>query len=97
MKITLLVDQMPSLISSDPLKISHIVINLLANAIKYSISRSTITITVSGNEKGWWVIEVGNSAEPIPQEKLNTLFKPFVREKSELIEGTGLGLVYCSK
>ncbi len=92
MRIRLLIDQMPSLITSDPLKLNQIMNNLLSNAIKYGKKDSTITVTVSKHDDQSWTIEVKNPATPIAAERLNTLFDPFVTGKSNFTEGTGLGL-----
>ncbi len=92
MRIRLLIDQMPSLITSDPLKLNQILNNLLSNAIKYGKKDSTITVTVSKSDNRHWSIEVKNFAHSIPTENLNQLFDPFVTGNTDVTEGTGLGL-----
>lgn len=93
MKIRLLIDQMPSLITSDPLKLSQILDNLLGNAIKYGKKNGIISVTIGRQEDHTWTIEVENQADPIPTDKLQTLFDPFATSKPDQItEGTGLGL-----
>lgn len=94
-RINLLFDQVPSLISSDPHKISHIVNNLLSNAIKFGNKKSTVTITINCDEdKGHWSIEVKNQGRPIPPDKMNSLYEPFVRGLNGTLvpESSGLGL-----
>jgi two-component system, sensor histidine kinase len=94
-RINLLFDQVPSLISSDPHKISHIVNNLLSNAIKFGTRRSAVTITVNCDEvDGKWTIEVRNQGKPIPPEKMDSLYEPFVRGLNGTLvpESSGLGL-----
>ncbi|WP_127132547.1 hybrid sensor histidine kinase/response regulator [Pseudoflavitalea rhizosphaerae] len=94
-RINLLFDQVPSLISSDPHKISHIVNNLLSNAIKFGNRKSTVTITVNCDERnGKWTIDVKNQGKPIPPEKMNSLYDPFVRGLNGTLvpESSGLGL-----
>lgn len=92
MKICLLIDQVPSVITSDPLKLSQIMNNLLSNAIKYGTKNSTVTVTLSRVESNSWTIEVKNEGPPIDEKKRKTLFEPYVTGKTEVTEGTGLGL-----
>ena len=94
-RINLLFEQVPSLISSDPHKISHIVNNLLSNAIKFGNRKSTVTITINCDEySGKWTIDVKNQGKPIPPEKMNSLYEPFVRGLNGTLvpESSGLGL-----
>ncbi|NML23502.1 response regulator [Pseudoflavitalea sp. G-6-1-2] len=93
--IGLLFDNIPSLISSDPHKISHIVNNLLSNAIKFGTKRSKVTVLVSVDESnGRWIIQVKNQGKPIPPEKRETIWDPFMRGMNGTLvpESSGLGL-----
>ena len=78
--------------NSDQLKIKQVISNLISNAIKYTIEgsigfRSSI-------ENSHLVIRVKDSGIGIPDDKLEDIFKPFVRTESgsKLSEGTGYGL-----
>lgn len=93
--ISLLFDNIPSLISSDPHKISHIVNNLLSNAIKFGNKRSKVTVMVSVDEaNSRWMIQVKNQGKPIPHEKKETIWDPFMRGMNGTLvpESSGLGL-----
>lgn len=94
-RINILYDNVPSLISSDPHKISHIVNNLLSNAIKFGNKKSTVTIMIHCDEiTDKWTIKVKNQGKPIPPEKMDALYDPFVRGLNGTLvpESSGLGL-----
>jgi len=74
-----------------PLALKRCIVNLVDNAIKYG---SSARVTASDN-KETLVITVTDSGPGIPEQKLETVFKPFYRlESSRNREtgGTGLGL-----
>lgn len=77
---------------SDALKIKQIIGNLISNAIKYTIEGY---VGFSANlENGSLVFRIKDSGIGIPSDKLEEIFKPFVRtdDGSKLSEGTGYGL-----
>lgn len=83
----------PSLFAnSDQLKIKQIISNLISNAIKYTIEGS-IGFKASF-EMGSLVFRVQDSGIGIPDDKLDEVFKPFVRTDSgsKISEGSGYGL-----
>lgn len=78
--------------NSDALKIKQIISNLISNAIKYTIEGS---IGFRGSlENGNLVFRVEDSGIGIPADKLEEVFKPFVRTDSgsKISEGSGYGL-----
>jgi signal transduction histidine kinase len=85
----------PSLtVVADREKMQQVVLNLLANAIKYTAAHGEIRL--SATDAGDSVlIQVQDSGRGIPSEKLERIFAPFVRVDtgySRSTEGTGLGL-----
>ena len=77
---------------SDALKMKQIIGNLISNAIKYTIEghirfRACL-------EDGQLVFRVEDSGIGIPSDKLDDIFKPFVRTDSgsKISEGSGYGL-----
>ena len=78
--------------NSDPLKIKQIIGNLISNAIKYTIE-GHISFGAS-LENGQLVFRIEDSGIGIPADKLEDIFKPFVRTDSgsKLSEGSGYGL-----
>lgn len=77
---------------ADRLKIKQILSNLISNAIKYTLE-GTIGFKAS-LENGCLVFRVEDSGIGIPDDKLEDIFKPFVRTDSgsQLSEGSGYGL-----
>jgi signal transduction histidine kinase len=74
----------------DPVLLSHLVSNLVRNAILYNKPGGTVRVEV-GSEPA---LRVVNTGEPIPAEVVPGLFEPFRRLRTERLvsEGTGLGL-----
>jgi PAS domain S-box-containing protein len=76
----------------DPKLSSHIVNNLLANAIKYSDEHTKIFLKISTN-KTKLLIEITDQGIGIPNEDQAYLFQRFYRAKNAVnYQGTGLGL-----
>ncbi|MBI5965955.1 MAG: HAMP domain-containing protein [Chloroflexi bacterium] len=95
-KVGLRVDSAPSslMISADPDRISQVLDNLLANAIRHSPENSTVTINIQAKDNG---IEcsVSDSGTGIPAKHLPFIFDRFYRVESSrdrISGGTGLGL-----
>ncbi|MBI3802134.1 MAG: HAMP domain-containing protein [Nitrospirae bacterium] len=81
-------------IQADPEKLSHVLINLLDNAIKYTPERGKITVSASERTDAIW-IEVQDAGIGIPREDLDRIFERFYRvdrTRSRELGGTGLGL-----
>lgn len=82
------------IIALDPDALERIMLNLLANAVKFSKKGSTITVRVT--DRGEYVdISVKDTGIGIPEEKLQLIFKRFTQVDSILTrshEGSGIGL-----
>ncbi len=84
-------------VSVDPYLIGQALLNLVINAIEAAIEQSrmagnhsqAVRLVSSMNNSAWWQLSIEDSGIGIPEEKLATIFDPFVTSKSE---GTGLGL-----
>lgn len=77
--------------------LKHVVLNLFSNAIKYSPSGGTITITLTKNVNKI-SLTVSDEGIGIPPEDQQRLFEPFFRGKNiGNISGTGLGLSILKK
>jgi signal transduction histidine kinase/CheY-like chemotaxis protein len=86
-------------IAADHQHLKQILINLIANAVKYNRERGSVTVGVKKTADGQGQIYVTDTGPGIPAEKLSKLFIPFERlgaEGSE-VEGTGLGLVLAQR
>jgi PAS domain S-box-containing protein len=80
-------------IFADPIKIKQILINLLNNAIKYTLE-GRIELKIMESEKEW-VFEVSDTGIGIEEDNYDLVFKEFKRGNSPFVnskKGTGLGL-----
>ena len=86
-------EDMPT-VYADKDRLIQIFVNLLENANKYAKENTNI-VTSAYCDENFAYIKVHNEAEPIPKEKLDTLFEKFARVETNLTRttrGTGLGL-----
>ena len=99
--LTLDVERCGGSARADREKVRQILINLVANAIKFTPDGGEITIwcdvsDASGSdEDGMITVRVRDTGVGIPVDRLETVFEPFVqldRTLSQPVEGTGLGL-----
>lgn len=79
-------------VNSDRLKIKQIISNLISNAVKYTLE-GEISFRAS-LENSCLVFRVQDSGIGIPDDKIEDIFKPFVRIENSLTqsEGSGYGL-----
>jgi PAS domain S-box-containing protein len=78
----------------DRIKIEQILLNLISNAIKFTDVDGRITISC-GQTSNRVILMVRDTGIGIPQDKLSTIFEPFVqlgRSLTTTREGIGLGL-----
>ncbi len=85
---------------ADEMKVQQVLLNLLANAVKYSPNDTTITIDARRDEAaGMVTVSVRDEGDGIPLEDQPRLFQKFVRLNEGInstVRGTGLGL-YISR
>lgn len=84
----------PSILANaDAAKVQQIVLNLLANAIKFTAPGGRIILTAE-IEPDAVAIQVSDTGCGIPADKLDAVFEPFVqiRAQGATANGTGLGL-----
>lgn len=94
---------LPRLLKGDPGRLQEIMLNLAGNALKFTptgeVEIGTRVVEKSANSL---LVEffVRDSGIGIPQDKLQTIFEPFMQVANGLHgrrEGTGLGLSICRK
>jgi heavy metal sensor kinase len=81
-------------VMGDPVRLRQVVVNLIDNAIKYTPSGGTISVS-SGIAHEKAILEVTDSGSGIPQDAIPYLFDRFYRvdrARSRQLGGTGLGL-----
>jgi signal transduction histidine kinase len=78
---------------ADAAKLEQIVLNLLANAIKFTSAGGSIALCCTDSEDTI-DIQVRDTGIGIPSDKLESIFEPFVQLKGGGVSpsGTGLGL-----
>jgi two-component system sensor histidine kinase VanS len=80
-------------------KLSRVFNNILKNAIAYSYNDSTISIKAECKTENM-IITFTNDGDPIPAEKLDTIFEKFFRldaSRSSQTGGAGLGLAIAQE
>ena len=82
----------------DPTRIGQVVKNLLSNALKFTDSGGTVTLTLRPGPTSV-VLEVADTGVGIPEESLKSVFERFYRvpEHTMMASGTGLGLPICKR
>ncbi len=80
----------PVLVDSDPRKVGQILINLIANAVKFTEAGS-VTVRVRSSSGRTVTIDVIDTGPGIPDELRDKVFLEFI-QGDEMAEGTGLGL-----
>jgi PAS domain S-box-containing protein len=80
---------------ADPDRISQVLMNLLGNAIKFTPTHGTVTLSLEKNGNEWVKVSVADSGPGIPSEEANRIFDKFYQishpERRKAM-GTGLGL-----
>lgn len=90
-------------ILGDETRLAQILFNLLGNAIKFtSAGHVTLAVKISEltNQKATLHFTIEDTGIGIPQERLNTIFDPFVQvsaRSDKRFRGTGLGLTIVLK
>ena len=79
---------------ADKGRLQQVLVNLLANAVKFTPQGGTITVSTATGAEAVRV-SVADTGIGIPADRLESIFEPFVqlgRNLSSRHEGTGLGL-----
>jgi signal transduction histidine kinase/ActR/RegA family two-component response regulator len=85
--------KIPATISTDPNRLKQILLNLLGNSLKFTLS-GTITLDVQINEEKL-IFSILDTGIGIPSHKLSSLFQQFGKIESSMAlnpQGAGLGL-----
>ena len=88
------IDSLPHSINSDILRIKQIILNLLSNAMKFTLPHKTVEVTIS-YENELLLFSVKDEGIGISNDKIKKIFDSFVQEDSSTTRkfgGTGLGL-----
>jgi PAS domain S-box-containing protein len=86
-------------VMGDAHRLEQVVVNLLANAIKFSPERGIVTLA-SRERSGWVEVTVADRGRGIPASQRELVFEPFHQvdnSDARLRGGTGLGLAICRR
>jgi len=91
--------EIPYSVNADRTRVKQVIINLLSNAIKYNKAGGSVKVECSLTPPDSVRISVRDTGEGLAPEQLSQLFQPFNRlgQKSNIEEGTGIGLVVCKR
>jgi signal transduction histidine kinase len=84
-------------VPADPLKLERVLVNLLANAVKFMPAGGEVTVSAE-RDTAAVVLRVRDTGEGIAREHLEAIFEPFFQAGGRVarrIRGTGLGLAIC--
>jgi len=93
----------PPLVRGDPYRIRQILMNLMANAVKFTASGEVVVrVTLDRSTDAGWIIRfrVSDTGIGIDPATLATLFRPFTQADASTTRrfgGTGLGLVIAKR
>ncbi len=90
------VDKLPA-VCADRDKLQQILLNLLSNSVKFTAPGGSVTVEaeVASSGTGVVYVRVIDTGQGIPQEKMTSIFDPFIQvdsTHSRAEQGTGLGL-----
>ena len=93
------VGEVPSewIVRADADKTRQVLVNLLANALKYTPAGGTVRVTGDADEQ-WVTMSVSDTGPGIPEDKLQAIFQPYVQLELTAVGhfgGSGLGLAIC--
>ncbi|SFI26273.1 hybrid sensor histidine kinase/response regulator [Planctomicrobium piriforme] len=90
----------PETIVTDPGRVRQLLINLVNNAVKFTLKGGVWVEARYDKRTGQLEFAVRDSGIGIPAEKLDQIFQPFVQVDNSItrhFEGTGLGLSICRR
>jgi PAS domain S-box-containing protein len=89
----------PARVLGDPVRVRQVLVNLVGNAVKFTVSGSvslSLRLMSRRGQEAVVEVEVHDTGPGIAPEKVATIFDPFVQARSSQ-EGTGLGLAIAER
>ncbi|NVJ49322.1 MAG: response regulator [Gammaproteobacteria bacterium] len=96
---TTLAPSLPTYVLIDKVKVAQILINLLGNAVKFTLPSTQVSLELSCVQQQL-IISVADQGEGIPEQELKNVFKPFHQlpnKQQNVTQGSGLGLTIVSE
>ena len=84
-------------VRADAEKTRQVLVNLLANALKFTPAGGAVRVTADADER-WVTLRVTDTGPGIPEDKLQAIFQPYVQLELTAVGhfgGSGLGLAIC--
>jgi signal transduction histidine kinase/CheY-like chemotaxis protein len=87
------------LVHADPIRVKQVLLNLLANSVKYNRQGGSITVRCNALGDQRLRISVQDTGQGMTPSQLAHLFEPFNRlgQEGSREVGTGIGLVMCKR
>lgn len=91
------IDQLPTQITLDPIKIKQVFHNLIGNALKFGSTKSNPEIKIQYTENDQHhIFSITDNGIGIKKKHYDSIFKPFISlHPNNSLDGTGLGLSIC--
>lgn len=83
------------MVQGDDRLLQRVVINLVANALRFARANGQVTVNASPAGDGGVLIHVDDTGPGVPPAERERIFRPFVQGPGEIKRGTGLGLTFC--
>ncbi len=89
----------PAFVQADRIRLKQVLINLLANAIKYNKPSGSVTVECTPSPPDCIRISVHDTGVGLTPEQCAQLFLPFNRlgQEASTVEGTGIGLALTKR
>lgn len=94
-----LCDNEPHVVETDRKKLVQILVNLVANAVKFTGDRGAVRVALRREERSW-IIAIEDNGRGIAPSMLTKIFEPYVQEDGSAVRahgGAGLGLAVVKK
>ncbi len=96
--VSLSAEQTEILIKASPLRLKQVLINLLANGIKYNQAGGSVVVAIDQDQADWVTLVIKDNGVGMAADDLNSIFIPFTRlsyTEERQIDGVGVGLALC--
>lgn len=87
---------LPAEVLLDAIKVKQVLVNLLANAIKFT-RQGYVKVAIFYSAPEELCFQVTDTGPGIDADEINRIFKPFQKIKEARLEGSGLGLTICRR
>lgn len=92
-RLSFMAEGLPAQVEADATRLRQMVLNLLANAVKFTPRGSTVRLDAAAHSSPALLrFEVADQGPGVPESERNRLFTDFTRLAPSKAEGTGLGL-----